>query len=157
MDSTTINVKAESFPWQVKFLGMIFFIAGAAVLVSYWWLSLILWFISLFLLTGHSGTTIDREAMTYREYNSYFFIKNGETKRYNDVEKIFINSSNESQKIYTAHTLDSSTFTNTVYNAWLKFDNGVKIFLTTQKSKEALSKKLYPISKFLNTEIEDYS
>lgn len=152
-----IDVKAESFPWQAKLVGALFLVGGIAMVSTVWWLASVLIVCALLLLTGHSGTVFDRTKKTYREYNSYLFFRRGEDVAYNRVEKIFINSERLSQKVYTPHTLDSMTFHSVVYNAYLKFDNGRKIYLTTGRKKSALIGRLRPVAEFLQTTVHDYS
>lgn len=155
MQNLKIDVKAESFPWQGKLLGILFIACAAAAAASYWWLSILLLFIGLLLLTGHSGTEFRPSDKTYREYNSYLFVRSGKIHRYGKVEKIFINASQESQRMYTAHTSESRTFTRRQYNAYLKFDNGTKIFLTSRKNKAALLKELDRVARSLDTGVID--
>jgi hypothetical protein len=157
MNNSKVDIKAESFPWQAKFLGIVFVIGGMAAATSIWWLSVILFLIALFLLTGHSGTIINPAARTYREYNSYFFIKNGKTIRFERIEKIFINASSESQTMHPYHMMYSSTVSYITYNSYLKLDNGKKIFLTRKRDKKALINLLKPVSELLKTELVDYS
>lgn len=157
MSNSKVDIKAESFPWQAKLLGILFIIGSMAAATNIWWLSLILFLSALFLLTGHSGTTIDPVARTYREYNSYYFVKSGKTIPYEQVEKIFINASRESQTMHPYHMMNSSTVSYMVYNAYLKFNNGKKIFLTGKKDKKALISQLKTVSELLKTELVDYS
>jgi hypothetical protein len=156
-DSHKIDIKAESFPWQGKLVGILFVLTATAMLTTHWWLSVVLTLPGLWLLTGYSGTELDRGENAYREYNSYFLIKAGKWQRYNRVEKIFVNASNESEKMYTAHTMESMTFRRTVFNAFLKFDNGEKIFLLSRKNKGDLINKIRPVVDFLDTKLVDYT
>lgn len=152
-----IDIKAESFPWQAKLVGALFLVGGIAMFITVWWLAVILVLVGLLLLTGHSGTVFDREKKIYLEYNSYLFFRRGEKIPYNRVEKIFINSERFSQKVFTPHTLDSATFYSIAYNAYLKFDNGRKIYLTTCKKKSALIGRIKPVAEFLQTSVHDYA
>lgn len=155
MQENTINVKAESFPWQARAVGIVFFIGGIAMLPTLWLLGAILLLCALVLLTGHSGTIFNRSGRTFLEYDSYLFIRNGKPERYNAVEKIYINAGKEGQTMYTAHTTHGSTFVHTVYNAYLKFDDGRKMYLTSGRNKSALIKRLEPVAAFLETWIQD--
>ncbi|NJM24691.1 MAG: hypothetical protein HC859_03395 [Bacteroidia bacterium] len=130
----TLDIKAESFPWQAKFLGGVFIVAALAVMGNLWWVSIILLLPAIFLLSGYSGTIVDVKQKTYKEYTSYMFVKTGEVERYDGIEKIFINSARQSQRLNSMYTLEGSTFHNTIYNAYLKFDNGKKNI--SDKSKE---------------------
>jgi hypothetical protein len=155
MTESNIDIKAESLPWQVKLIGALLIVAALSVLVNYWWLSIILVLVGLMLLTMHSGTQINVSDGTFREYNSYLFFRTGVTEKYNRIEKVFINSAKVSQKMYTPRTLSSSTFENIVFNAYLKFDDGRKIFLTSRENKDELIKILDPITTLLKVEITD--
>lgn len=150
-----IDIKAESFPWQAKLIGVLLLIGALAVIMNYWWLSVIFAVVGLTLLSGHSGTEIDAASKTFREYNSYLSIRTGVTEKYNKIEKVYINETKVSQKIYTAHTLDSSTFRSVLYNAYLKFDDGKKIFLTSRKDKARLINLLSPVVASLGVDLSD--
>jgi hypothetical protein len=152
-----INIKAESFPWQFKFIGALAFIAAVGFVSTWWWLSLIFLLVGAVIFTTHSGTSLDAEKKMYREYNAFLFMKMGEWKKYDNVEKIFINASKESQQVHPAHTNDSATFTYTSYDAYLKFSTGQKIYLASKKDKVALMKMLKGVAEVLETELVDYS
>lgn len=155
MKESIIDIKAESLPWHVKFIGALFLIGAITVIVNYWWLSIILALIGLTLLTGYSGTEINYTNKTFREYHSYLFIRRGVTEKYHGIERVFINKANVSQKMYTAHTGSSSTFENILFNAYLKFDDGRKIFLTSRKDKVRLIKLLNPVIAVLGVDLTD--
>lgn len=148
MSKHIIDIKAESLPWQVKFMGVLFLLGGFSILGNLWWLSIVFVLIGLLLLTAFSGTEIDTENKTLREYNSYLFFRSGAIEKYNAVEQVFINGAKVSQKMFTAHTNSSSTFTHEVFNAYLKFDSGKVIFLTSHKNKAQLLKILQPLINF---------
>ena len=155
MKENIINIKAESFPWQAKLVGILVLIGALNLISNYWWLSIILAVVGLILLTGHSGTQIDFVSKTFREYNSYLFIRRGVRKEYNQVESVFINKAKVSQQMYTAHTSSSSTFERVVFNAYLEFDDGIKLFLTSRKDKAKLIKFLNPVVTALSVELID--
>ncbi|HMP99174.1 MAG TPA: hypothetical protein PKC24_05285 [Cyclobacteriaceae bacterium] len=150
-----INIKAESFPWHVKFLGVLFLLGAILIIPDNWWLTALLMILALLFLTIHSGTEVNVRNKTLREYNSYLFIRVGETESYNEIERIFINSSKVSEKIYTPRTLNSSTFHSVIYKAYLKLDDDRKIFLTSKKNKEKLIQFLNPVATTLRTELVD--
>jgi hypothetical protein len=150
-----IDIKAESFPWQAKLLGALSLFVAFSIAFNYWWMAVILAVVGLILLTGYSGTEIDTNDKTVREYTSYLFFRTGATEKYNEIEKVFINQANVSQKMYTAHTLNSSTFRFTLYNAYAKFGNGNKIFLTSRKDKTKLIEFLNPMVIALGVDLVD--
>lgn len=57
--------------------------------------------------------------------------------------------------MYTAHTLNSSTFSDVVYSAFLKFDTGTKVLIQRNKNKATLIKNIQAIAGTLNTEVFD--
>lgn len=129
--------------------------AALAVMGNWWWVSVLLLLPAIFLLTGYSGTIVDVKQKTYKEYTSYMFIKSGEVERFNGIEKIFINSARQSQRLNSMYTLEGSTYHNTVYNAYLKFDNGKKIFLTSRKDKDVLIAQMQRAADVLGTVLVD--
>ena len=152
----TIDIRCgRLFPFQFQVIAIVFLIGSVATFYLNPVIALLLILISVVILTAHEGTEINSSARTYREYNSFLFIRSGQHKKYSGIEKIFINSEKVSQKMYTPHTLDSSTFRHINYNAWLKFDNGVKVHLMSKKDKEALLGMLGKIAMFLNTSVVD--
>lgn len=156
MEKEIIDIKAESFPWQIRLLGALLLLPALGVMGSHWWLSIILVVLGVFLLTGYSGTEVDVSAKTFREYNSYLFIRTGEIKKYDRVERIFINKSKLTQKMYTAHTNNAAVFRDIVYNAYLKLDDE-KIFLTRRKNKDKLIRLLNPVVARLGTQLIDHA
>jgi len=153
---TTVDVKSGTlFPLPFLVLGAICFIAGAGVFVMHPIISIILIVGGILILTSYEGTEIDPSSKTYREYNSFLFIKKGKAKTYQGIEKIFINSARVSQTVYTAYSSKSSSFSSTEYNAYLKFNEGEKVFLLSGKDKTKLLKKLRDISRSLNTSVVD--
>jgi hypothetical protein len=158
MKKQEMNVGYGSlFPWPFLLIGIILLIVAVPLAFEKPFVGTILIAVSGFILTAYEGTVINKESRSYVEYKSFFFIKSGKTKSYSEVEKIFINKSKTTQRLYTAHTTHSSIFSNHEFNAFLKFDNGVKVKLKTKRNKAHLMKFLHPVSLFLSTSIEDNS
>jgi|SRR5688572_16347296 len=158
MSREQIDIKyGRLFPWPFLLIAVIILIASLPLIIEKPMAATILIAVSGFILTGYEGTVIDKTSRTYMEYKSFFFIKTGRKKKYADMEKIFINYSKSSQRLYTAHTNHSSTFSNVEFNAFLKFNDGEKVKLKSKRSKADLIKYLQPISSFLNIPIEDNS
>lgn len=154
MQEEIIDIKAESFPWQVKLMGALLLFVALMVMTSHWWLSIIFVVLGVFLLTGYSGTEVDVSAKTFREYNSYLFVRTGERRKYDRIERIFVNKAKVTQKMYTAHTNNSAVFQDIVYNAYMKVDDE-KIFLTRRKNKDKLIRLLNPVVAGLGTQLID--
>ena len=143
------------FSWYFRFFGLMLVLGGGVGLTINPLLGILFILIGIVLITGKSGTIINRSAKTYREYMSFIFIKTGEELSFSGIEKIFINPGQEKLKIHTAHTNSSQTFTNEIFNAYLKFDSGEKIQLLKRKDKEKLINELKQLSEFLNTPLID--
>lgn len=157
MNKKTIDIRTGTlFPFHFIALGASLLIGGIVVLTTgNMILALILLFIGAVMVTGYEGTEISPSSNTYREYKSFLFIKNGEVKRYDGIEKIFINSGKVSQKMNPPFTSRAATYTSTEYNAWLKFTDGNKIFLKSDRDKVRLMNKLRAPASSLNTTIAD--
>jgi hypothetical protein len=155
MNNDTIDLKSEKlFPWQFQFIGIIFLIVGIGLMIVSPYLAPILIVIGAFILTAYRGVEFNCSTKTYRNYNSFLFIKTGKFKPYDSVEKIYINESKVSQMIYTKITT-GSTFRHIEYNAYLKFAHGIKIFLASKKDKKKLIDKLTGLAEFFQVEISD--
>ncbi len=151
-----IDVKFGAlFPWQFRFLALLFIIAGIVLIQSHVWVSLGLIVAAAFIITAYEGTEIDINNNTFRGYTAYFFIKTGKFENYVRAEDLFITKSKQSQQMYTAHTTHSSTFKDVVYHAYLKRLQGEPIHLLSSKNKETLIKKLAPLREGLKVEIVD--
>ncbi|ADR22500.1 hypothetical protein MATR_36540 [Marivirga tractuosa] len=142
------------FPIQFQILGYVLLFAGLALIVINIWASIIFILLGGVIVTALSGIEIKNDK--FREYNSFFFIKNGKWEPLRKVEKIFIKRVKVSQKFY-GRANQSSTSRNVVYKAFLKFENGQTIFLSDHKNKGKVESKLKEIADFLKTEIIDYT
>lgn len=145
------------FPWHFLFLAGIVLIIGMGLIVQKPILSILLVTGSVFVLSGYSGTEIDKAAKTYKEYNSFFFfIKNGKKIQYTAIEKLFITRSKVTQRMYS-RTNHAGVFSNIEFNGYIKFQDGTKIQLLNTRKKEKLVSALKKISNFLNVTIEDHA
>lgn len=153
-----VDIKSgKLFPFQFLVLAGIFLLAGLAVAIPHPIIGTILIITGAIILTADEGTEITPASNSYREYNSFLFIKTGKDKRYPQLEKIFINRAMVTQKVYTAHTMSSSTFSGVEYNAYLKFSDGVKIFLLSGKNKSRMKDRLQGVARTLNIPLQDNS
>jgi hypothetical protein len=156
VEQKTVDIRSgRVFPLPFLVLGAAIFIAGVGVFAAQPFISIALLLVAVLIFTSYEGTEINPALRTYREYNSILFIKKGKQKKYDSIEKIFINSGTVSQKVYTAHTSTAATFSSIEYNAYLKFTEGVKVFLFSEKNKSRLLKRLHEISRSLNTPVVD--
>lgn len=157
MNHPKINLKSgRLFPWYFQLIGIGFLPISVMFLASNFIVSIILMILAIFILTSFSGFEIDVQNKIYHPYYAFFFLlKSGKKKKFHSVEKLYINANNVSQRIYTFHTMQSSTFKNVEYDAYIKFDNGVKEYLITDKKLDRLKKKLGGLSEAIGIPISD--
>jgi hypothetical protein len=155
--NSKIDIKFKAlFPWQFLFLAGVIFIAALAFISQEVVISLLLIAGSIFVLTSFNGTEIDTANRYYREYTAFFyFLRTGKKIKYTRIEKLYINRAKVTQRMYSARTTQSSTFSNTEYNAYVKFDNEEKIQLLNKRNKETLVRELQKVSTFLKVPITD--
>ncbi len=156
MNTDKIDIKfSRLFPWHFLFLALVVFIIGVAIVAEKTILSICLMIASVFILTAYSGTEINTADKTYTEYNSFFlFIKSGKRMKYGGIEKLFINRSKVTQRMYS-RTNQSSIFSHNEYNGYVKFDDGIKIQLLNKRRKKDLVAAIRKISAFIHVEVED--
>ena len=147
--------KGSLLPIQFQFFGLMLFILGVAFFRNHPIISLIPVAISVLIFTGQMGIKFDRSNNTWKEYNSFFFIKFGKVITYHAVDRIFINSAKQRRRYSTMYTGHSSTVSTQVWLGYLKFDDRTKIHLLTSERKEILLQKLERLSAFLKIEIMD--
>ena len=156
LKSTTLNIRTgRIFPWHFQLIAVVIVIGAVAVFITNFIFSMVLLVIGISILTAHSGVLIDPGQKTYRAYNSFIFIKTGSVLPYVGIEKIFLNANKESQKVYTAHTLDSTNFKNTMYDGYLKFVDGTKIHLISDKNKATIMAELNGYADILGIDLHD--
>ncbi|HRK54728.1 MAG TPA: hypothetical protein PK185_12490 [Cyclobacteriaceae bacterium] len=143
------------FPWTFRFIGIILILAATITVTEIGWFAILVFIPGIFLSLASEGFEIDTMRKCYREYYSFIFLKMGKYQPYQSIEKLFVNRSQESQRIYSAHTNKSSIFTNEVFNAYLKFSSGEKILLRKGKKKEKLIAQMNLISQSLQTQVMD--
>lgn len=157
MENESVNLKSDRlFPSHFLLLGLIFTIVGLLLILFSPYLAPLFLLLGGMILTGYRGVEFDRIQKKYREYNSFLFMKFGDWENYDKPEKIFINSVNVSQKIYTMVTT-GTIIRNVEYNAYMELGNGEKIYLISKKDKNRLYKKLSRIADFFQLEVIDYS
>lgn len=156
MNSTKINLSSGNlFPWYFLLIGGLAIVGGLVLLTSSLVFASICIFIGLLIVTAKSGIIIDPSTKFYRPYYSVLFLKTGKKKPFSAVEKVYVNANKVSQKIYTAHTLQSSTFKDIVYDAYIKFSDGTKSYLLSSKNKDQLLQQLKQPAQLLKTQLID--
>ncbi|MFY0687561.1 MAG: hypothetical protein JXQ90_10380 [Cyclobacteriaceae bacterium] len=155
MDDRAIDIKlGRLFPFHFQILGLVFSFIGIVLMVFSPYFSPIPMFLGGLILTGYRGIKFDGTAKVYKDYNSFLFIKFGKWEKYSQVEKVFINSSKVSQKVYTMVT-NGTTIENLEYNAYIMFEDGKKLYLMSDRNRDKLYKKLARIADFFQSKIND--
>ena len=155
---SVLDIRSGSlFPWQFQFIAVGLILGAVGVLQSNIWLSLVLLIAGILILTAYDGVEFDTSEKKFRQYNSFLFIKTGKIERYDEIEKLFINKSRDSQRVFTAYTNHAAVFRNEKFNAYLKFSNGEKIHLFSKKDKDAVLVKLGSVSQALGIGITDHA
>jgi hypothetical protein len=158
MEKKKIDVRAGMlFPVHFHVLAGVFLLAALFIVGSHPLFSAGLAFFGALILTAFEGTQIDPSSRTLREYYSFFFLKTGKEKKYASIEGIAIYRAKVSQKVFTSRTMNSSTFTHTEYNAYLKLYGDEKVFLVSDKNKVKLMEKARKIAGDLNTIVTDHA
>ncbi len=154
-DSLVIKLD-KLFPFHFLLLGYaLLFVGLLATFLSPYASPFFLFFGALF-VTGTRGLEVNEIAKKYRAFNAFFFIKFGEWKSYDQFDHIFINSSKTSQKVNTMVTT-GITARNLEYNAYLKFNDGYKLYLSTKRDKAELLNKVSGFAETFSLDVIDHT
>jgi len=155
MDNTTIRITSgKLFPFQFQFFAILLIIFSALLPIQNPYLVPLPLIPGLIIITGYYGVEICPKKKEYRVFNSFLLIKTGSWTAFDSIDNIFINSSYQTQKVYLRVT-EGPTIRKKLYNAFLKFNDGTKVFLKSHKSRKALIEKLQKFSDHLELEIKD--
>jgi hypothetical protein len=144
------------FPWHIKLVGGGLAIVGLYALLSAVFIGgIIVLSISVLVLTTHYRCRVDFDKKEYHDYLWILGMKNGEKKKFDTIEYIFIKKSNVSQKMGLRAA--TTTIQKSVYDGYLKFSDTEKMHIVTKDSKENLISKLRHISTNLKVDILDFS
>ena len=159
MQKNKFDIKTkERLPWQFKLLAILFIITSLLIISNSPVISSVLSFLALLIFTARGGLEIDMDNYIYREYMSYFFLlRVGKPVRFDAIEKIFINSGEVSNTMYTAHTSKSSTYKHQEYNAFIKFSNGDKIKIIGHRNKDDVEAYASAMAGRLKVPLVDYT
>ena len=142
------------FPVQFQILGYSLLFFGLVLLIINIWVSIIFMLLGLLIVTAFAG--IEFKNKHYREYNAFYFIKSGNWKSFDSIEKIFIKKFKRSQRLY-GRANQSSIIKSYIYKAFLKFGDGETVLLYKNKNKSKLDKKILALTTNLKTEVTDYT
>ncbi len=144
-----LNIKQEPyFPFTFKLFGLILFAFGVLIWTQREWLLIIklLTMIASFgvgasILTARYGLIIDPVEKTLLEYVQVLFWKNGTTKSYGSIEKIFINEVTEAATFQT-RTGSVHDVKNITHKAFLKLNDGETVQLDRDKKRDRLEQRV---------------
>ena len=136
------------------FLGICSVILSLALFLNNIAAATILMIIGLTLLTGFYGVQINTKAARYREFYSMFGIKKGTWHHYKSIEEIFINSTLETETVYSSSNRKASVKSRK-YVSFIKFDSGQKIRFYEDERLSSLVKKLTKPSRQLKVKVSD--
>lgn len=111
--------------------------------------------LAILILTTHYGLEIDLDTKSYREYTWVLGTRNGETKRFEEVQYVFIKKSKVSQTLNSQ--VSSTTIRKDQFDGYIKFSEDEKIHLRSEDKKEALLEKVKKASADLGVKIVDYT
>lgn len=143
------------FPGTFIFTAVILCMVAVPVIFMNVVAGLIMLLVSVIIFTTHYRFSIDPEQKVYRDYLWILGFRNGEKRRFERIEYLFIKTNNVSQTMNMK--VASSTIRKEVYDGYLKFSENEKVHLITKDSKKDLVARLRPISEALNIKIIDYS
>ena len=150
-----IDVKQEHlFPFNFRLFGQILLAAGPLIFSTqalHWWIiiiSILLPIIGLVVVDTRYGLQIDTKKKTYKIYTQLLGLRFGKNSTYTAVEKIFINKVRTSTIITSWAGLqrDHKSYS---YKAFIKFSNGVKVHLDTDRDFEKLQLRVDRYQKIL--------
>lgn len=151
----TINITSyKLFPFHFQILGILLLFLSVILMIQSPYFTPIFFLSGAAILTGYRGIQFDLPNKSYREYNSFLLIKFGKWRKFDSIEKIYVNSANVSQFAYTMVTT-GTTIRNIEYNAYAKLGNEIKVHLICSKNKKVLFQKLQKMAALFKLDIID--
>lgn len=134
------------------------FISGSSTAASYV-LQVFIFLLSCSAVTARNFLEVNVTEKYYRDYLWIMGFKFGEAIKFNSIEKLFVNKVNLVANVtaYAPTVLPVTEFRDSVYKCFLKFDDGAKILLDSDKDKDVLIERLKGYNQILGTTIFDTS
>lgn len=111
--------------------------------------------LAILILTTHYGLEIDLRNKSYREYTWVLGARNGETRRFAEIQYVFIKKIKVSQTINSQ--VNSTTIRKDQFEGYIKFSEDEKIHLRSEEKKEDLLSNVRKVSADLGVKIIDYT
>ncbi len=140
--------------WPLKLFGGLLVFFSLILSQNNIILAIVCLIVGIAITTSTYGFQIDPENKSYREYMFLMGFKFGKWHSYEFIEKIFINSIIQSERIYSRAN-QGYTVKKRKLASFLKFTDGRKIRLYEDENRPALMLKLNMVAKDLSTHIED--
>jgi len=155
MSKKILKYKIERIAtWPFSFVAIAMMVMGLFLLLSLWLLGIGLILLGAAIISADHGLEFNPDQKKYRQYHSVLLIPFGGWKAYDIIDKIFINSVTVSQIMYSRSNR-ASTFKHTEYQGFLKFVNGEKIVLRSEKNKKRLLPHIKKMAIELNVNLKD--
>lgn len=145
------------FPLPFRVFGMLFILTGVITTGIEPILSVLLMIVGAGVVTAFEGTEINTENNTYREYYSFLMIRRGSRRNYARIDRLFILSSERVGRIPMATFWRLDKFDGVEFNAYVKFSDGVRVFLFTHRDKAVVTGRLTRIGSTLKVPVVDYT
>lgn len=149
MKDQILDIKQEYyFPFNFKIFGLIlmlgtvlsFTIGGISIVKLI--LLAIFTLLTRIMFTTRYGLLVDVEKSAYMVYTLFLGHKKGKIIKINSIEKLFINEVTSTKSVVRYTTGVPRKFKNQEYKAFMKLDNGIKIHLDTDRSREKLQERV---------------
>jgi hypothetical protein len=150
-----IDIKQEAyFPLQFKFFGALIAFGGLVLPniqnfhIFSILLGLVMLIVGLAMMTTRYGLKIDPDTRSYTIYTWLLGFRIGKPVPFQKIERFYINQSTESMQMTTrgnqVFDIDKQ-----VFKAFMKIDNGDKIHVDTDKSRDRLESRIQDYQKSL--------
>lgn len=142
--------QGRSLPWTFRFIGVIAVFALIMIVIQNLpehlaiWISIALSFLLPAIWFSNKILTIDNSSKEIHEGYWIMGYKTGKPRKYQSIEKIFVNKVKTSQNMYSQANHGHTT-SGVEYHAYLKFDNDEKVFLVSNGDEKKLGEKVTKI------------
>lgn len=162
MDEDKISFRTSSyFPTPIKLLWSFGLLAGGIVATNFMSLPFLIPTLGVLaaataaLFTTHYRVDIRFLEGTVHEYCWVLGARIGKPKYFEKIEFLFINKNKVSQTM--GMFPQTTTFTEDVYDGYIKFSKSHKVHLFSKPTREAALKTMLPIVQRLNQRLVDFS
>ncbi|WPP49841.1 hypothetical protein [Catalinimonas niigatensis] len=154
------------FPFIMRMLGIVFCIAGLALLLPQVLLGIPLLLLGLLIITARYRLEINLTNQTYHDHLWIAGFRKGKKAKFGSIDGLFLNKNQYSQTVNSRAS--SMTKYGTEYNAYIRFDvddvhllsndNKAKVVSTLKKVKAKLTSDIILSTHLtINTTIKDYT